>query len=201
MDSFSARSKKWQSFVCFKIHSHSHPLYYLKYTSFALVQPVIPHPFRRTTKPQPKMHIPTLLLLSTALLLTSAHPHPRHRQPQPRGDETVNPDAVLSTTCLDPSVDLNTHDTDVALLSICGGISGTIEFCEGNPTSTVGASGTSKLTLTPVDEGAMITVSKGRWEGCMRAARAVCPQGTFSSTCVGGVSEGVGFGFVLSANE
>lgn len=65
------------------------------------------------------------------------------------------------------------HDQNVAELGICGGIAGTIEKCGGNPTSTVGSSGTAKFSLTPTDQGATINVSKGRWEGCVRAARAV----------------------------
>jgi len=49
--------------------------------------------------------------------------------------------------------------------------------------------------------GATINVSKGRWEGCVRAANAVCPTGTYTSTCIGGVSEGEGFTFTLEANS
>ncbi len=115
----------------------------------------------------------------------------------------VNPDAVTGTTCDDPSVALNTHDTNVAILSICGGIAGAIEFCGGDPVTTVGASGTSEFTLTAVgaDQGATMNVSKGRWEGCVRAARATCPTGTFSSTCIGGTSDGAGFTFVLAENN
>jgi hypothetical protein len=144
----------------------------------------------------------TVLLLFAIALTTSALPtfSPPRMEPREPENETVNPGAVTGTVCNDPNVALNTHDTDVAILSICGGISGTIEFCGGNPTSTVGASGTSALTLTPVTAGATLNVSKGRWEGCMRAAQATCPKGTFTSTCIGGTSEGVGFKFVLSAN-
>jgi hypothetical protein len=120
-------------------------------------------------------------------------------RPRSPANTNVNPAAITDTTCLDPSIDLNTHDTNVAILSICGGIAGSIQFCGGNPAVTVGSSGTSKFTLT-APAGATINVSKGRWEGCVRAARAVCPTGTFSSTCLGGVSEGEGFSFVLSAN-
>jgi hypothetical protein len=122
--------------------------------------------------------------------------------PRDPANTSVNPDAVTSTTCDDTTVSLDSHDTNVAILSICGGIAGAIEFCGGNPQTTVGASGGSKFTLTSVnqDEGATINVSKGRWEGCVRAAQAVCPTGTFSSGCIGGTSDGVGFTFVLSQN-
>lgn len=67
-----------------------------------------------------------------------------------------------------------THDINVAILSICGGIAGAITKCGGQPASTVGQSGTAKLSLKPVNKGALLNVSKGRWEGCMRAAQAVC---------------------------
>jgi hypothetical protein len=44
-----------------------------------------------------------------------------------RGTETVNPAAITGTTCTAKGTALNDHDINVALLSICGGISGTIE--------------------------------------------------------------------------
>jgi len=106
-----------------------------------------------------------------------------------RASETVNPAAVTGTTCTNEG-DIVFHDQNVAELAICGGIAGTIEFCGGSPTSTVGQSGTAIFTLNPVDAGATINVSKGRWEGCVRAAVAVCPTGGFSSTCIGGASTG-----------
>ena len=138
-----------------------------------------------------------LVLLSTTLAL------PPRRLPSPlalRGDTPVDPTAVTGTVCNDASVALISHDTNVAILSICGGIAGTIEFCGGNPSTTIGASGTSKFTLTVQNAGATINVSKGRWEHCVAAAQAVCPTGTFSSTCVGGTTDG-DFDFDLSANE
>lgn len=96
---------------------------------------------------------------------------------------------------------LDSHDTNVAILSICGGIAGAITKCQGNPASTVGASGTTKISLQPLDAGATLNVSKGRWEGCMRAAAATCPKGTYTSTCVGGVTQGDGFKFTVEANK
>lgn len=132
-----------------------------------------------------------------------------------RGDQVVTGAEVTNTTCLDPNVcvhlpkpcplptlltypppasALDTHSTNVALLAICGGIAGSIQFCGGNPATTVGESGTSKFTLTVADEGATINISKGRWERCVKAARLACPTGTFESTCVGGATTGnVGF--------
>ncbi|OCK77266.1 hypothetical protein K432DRAFT_268854, partial [Lepidopterella palustris CBS 459.81] len=97
---------------------------------------------------------------------------------------------VTGTTCLDPTAALNTHSTNVAILSICGGIAGTIEFCGGNPTSTTGQSGTSLFTLNPTTAGATINISKGRWERCIKAAQLTCPTGTFKSTCIGGATVG-----------
>ncbi|KAK6382102.1 hypothetical protein LTS17_003987 [Exophiala oligosperma] len=165
----------------------------------------------------------TLLLLTStgssspiwpnAAVPGDAHPtvassvfHNRNAEPyvvQPRSpaSTSVDPNDVTGTTCDDPTVSLVSHDTNVAVLSICGGIAGSIQKCEGNPATTVGASGTSKFTLTPVTQGATLNVSKGRWERCVRAAQAVCPTGTFTSTCKGGVSEGAGFKFVLSQNK
>lgn len=94
------------------------------------------------------------------------------------------------TTSNPPYRDIVFHDQNVAELAICGGIAGTIEFCGGNPASTVGESGTAKFTLNAVNAGATINISKGRWEGCVRAARAVCPTGGLSSTCIGGATTG-----------
>ena len=59
---------------------------------------------------------------------------------------------------------LDFHTVNVALLQICGGIAGTIEKCEGAPTSTTGQSGNALFTITPVEAGATINISKGRWE-------------------------------------
>jgi len=107
-----------------------------------------------------------------------------------RASTTVDPNAVTGTTCLDTKQNIVFHDQNVAELAICGGIAGTIEKCGGSPATTTGQSGTAKFSLNAVDSGATINVSKGRWEGCVRAARAVCPTGSFSSTCVGGASTG-----------
>lgn len=82
------------------------------------------------------------------------------------------------------------HDQNVAELGICGGIAGTITKCGGSPASTTGSSGTALFKLNAATDGATINVSKGRWEGCVRAAKAICPSGAFTSTCVGGASDG-----------
>ncbi|PON23706.1 hypothetical protein TGAM01_v207353 [Trichoderma gamsii] len=58
----------------------------------------------------------------------------------------VNPEAITSTTCTAKKVTINSHDINVALLSICGGIAGTIEQCQGNPTNTTDIEATAKAT-------------------------------------------------------
>jgi len=114
--------------------------------------------------------------------------------------ETVNPEAVTETTCTDPSTTLVSHDINVAILSICGGIAGTIEQCGGQPTSTTGESGTALLKLNAATAGQTIDITKGRWEGCMRAAQAVCGNSPFTSTCIGGADVNAGnVDFELSA--
>ncbi|KAF1837921.1 hypothetical protein BDW02DRAFT_565423 [Decorospora gaudefroyi] len=107
---------------------------------------------------------------------------------------------VTGTTCIDQNLKLDSHDTNVAILSICGGIAGAITKCQGNPTSTTGQSGTSRFELNPVNAGATLNVSKGRWERCVKAAKLTCPQGSFESTCVGGTSDG-DFNFSLAAAQ
>ncbi|KAI1323223.1 hypothetical protein F5Y16DRAFT_350806 [Xylariaceae sp. FL0255] len=107
-----------------------------------------------------------------------------------RASTAVDHSAVEDMTCIDPDVNIVSHDQNVAELAICGGIAGTIEFCGGDPTETVGESGSAKFTLTAATDGATINISKGRWEGCIRAARAICPTGSMSGTCVGGASTG-----------
>ncbi|KAF2199315.1 hypothetical protein GQ43DRAFT_442589 [Delitschia confertaspora ATCC 74209] len=112
--------------------------------------------------------------------------------PAAPANQIVSGTEVTGTTCTDPTAELDTHATNVAILSICNGIAGTIQRCNGSPSSTVGASGTSKFTLsaTEAGSGATINISKGRWERCVWAARLSCPQGTFTSTCVGGATRG-----------
>jgi hypothetical protein len=99
------------------------------------------------------------------------------------------------TVYLDSVISL--QDQDIAELAICGGIGAPIENCEGNPATTTGTSGKAKWTLT-APSGATINVFKGSWEECCNAARATCP-GTFTATCLGGVTSGAGFQFSLTA--
>lgn len=101
----------------------------------------------------------------------------------------------MLTSC---SSKFNTHDTNVAILGICGGIAGAITKCQGNPASTTGASGTSKFQLDVTDAGSTINISKGRWERCVKAAQLKCPTGSFKATCVGGATPGGDVNFSLT---
>jgi len=144
------------------------------------------------------MQFPSILVLSIAIAAgVQASPFPiaavgaGHLEVlRLRASTTVDPNAVTGTTCIDSSKNIVFHDENVAQLAICGGIAGAITKCGGAPNSTTGSSGTALFKLDAATSGATINVSKGRWEGCVRAARAVCPTGTFSSTCVGGASSG-----------
>ncbi|KAF2790820.1 hypothetical protein K505DRAFT_340101 [Melanomma pulvis-pyrius CBS 109.77] len=122
------------------------------------------------------MHI-SIILATLAATFASAMPA-----------QVVSGSEVTGTTCLDTSIAFDSHDTNVAILGICGGIAGAIQKCGGNPASTTGVSGTSKFTLTATDDGAKINVSKGRWERCVKAAQLTCPKGSFETTCIGGAT-------------
>jgi len=100
------------------------------------------------------------------------------------GNRIVNPAAVEDTVCISPGTAILSHDINVALLSICGGIQGKIQQCGGSPAKTTGSSGTAHFTL--VATKGVIDITKGRWEACVAAARAVCGDSPFSSTCIGG---------------
>ncbi|KAB2568658.1 hypothetical protein DBV05_g12663 [Lasiodiplodia theobromae] len=123
----------------------------------------------------------SILMATTAALATPLFP---------RANQQVSGAEVTDTTCTDPSANLDTHDTNVAILSICGGIAGSIQKCGGSPSSTTGESGTARFDLSTTDAGATINISKGRWERCVKAARLTCPTGTFESTCIGGATSG-----------
>ncbi|KAI2467213.1 hypothetical protein F4781DRAFT_321873 [Annulohypoxylon bovei var. microspora] len=107
-----------------------------------------------------------------------------------RASTAVNSAAVSDVTCIDKDTNIVFHDQNVAELAICGGIAGTIQKCGGSPQTTTGTSGSAEFTLKAATSGATINISKGRWEQCVRAARAVCPTGSMSGTCAGGASTG-----------
>lgn len=85
------------------------------------------------------------------------------------------------------------HEENAAQLAICGGISGggADQRCGGPPAATtVGRRGSAVFSLRAVRGGATIDISKVRWEECVHAARAVCPTGSLSATCLGGATSG-----------
>jgi len=117
-----------------------------------------------------------------------------------RGTRVVNPNAVSFTTCSSDTTAIVSHDINVAQLAICDGIAGTIEQCGGSPTTTTGSSGTALFTLTAATEGQTIDITKGRWEGCVAAAIAVCGNQGFTSQCIGGADVNAGnVNFTLAA--
>ncbi|KAK5663392.1 hypothetical protein OQA88_3820 [Cercophora sp. LCS_1] len=148
-----------------------------------------------------------LLMLSLATLSLAApssqeyHMFPRVRVPQShfevlkmRQNVLLNPRAVTDVECIDRTAHIVFHDQNDAELSICGGIAESVTKCHGSPTETIGKSGSALFTLKPINQGATINIDKRRWEQCVRAARAVCPTGSFSARCIGGASSGdVGF--------
>ncbi|KAI1660058.1 hypothetical protein F4813DRAFT_311853 [Daldinia decipiens] len=107
-----------------------------------------------------------------------------------RASTSVNPAAVSGVECIDRNKNIVFHDQNVAELAICGGIAGSIQKCGGAPETTTGRSGSAEFTLSAATSGATINISKGRWEQCVRAARAVCPTGSMKGTCAGGASSG-----------
>ncbi|KAI8907384.1 hypothetical protein EDD86DRAFT_53746 [Gorgonomyces haynaldii] len=101
----------------------------------------------------------------------------------------LDPNAASNVVC-DKSVNLKQFDINRALLSICGGIQGQIQKCQGAPTSTTGVFGGAKFTAQPVNQGATINVSKGRWEAGIFAAQAICGTNGFSAIFPLGTSNG-----------
>ncbi|KAH8808737.1 hypothetical protein F5884DRAFT_845147 [Xylogone sp. PMI_703] len=120
-------------------------------------------------------------LLSALLLqLSVALPAP--------ANTPVDPNSITNTVCLDKGVTLNSHNINVALLDICGSIAAPIEQCQGQPTETTGTSGDARFDLQVETAGTTIIITKGRWEHCVAAARAVCGDSPFNSTCIGGAN-------------
>ncbi|KAK0655717.1 hypothetical protein B0T16DRAFT_319748 [Cercophora newfieldiana] len=102
----------------------------------------------------------------------------------------LEPRAVTDTECIDRNAHIVFHDQNAAELSICGGIAGSVKRCQGSPSLTQGRVGSALFTLKAMSKESTINVSKKRWEQCVRAARAVCPTGSLSATCLGGASRG-----------
>ncbi|KAG8748685.1 hypothetical protein FRC10_000076 [Ceratobasidium sp. 414] len=108
-----------------------------------------------------------------------------------RADLTAGPDC--STT------KLNSHDCNVALLSLGGGIAGKIQTLRVAGTTTTGASGTCKMTAEAVDGGTSIAISKGRLEQGFKAFVAKCGVSTGTVTIAGGAPGG-NIKLTMSAN-
>ncbi|KAK4688033.1 hypothetical protein P7C73_g2078, partial [Tremellales sp. Uapishka_1] len=85
---------------------------------------------------------------------------------------------------------LSSHDCNVALLSLGGGISGAIEFLRVAATTNAATSGGCTMTVTAVDGGTAIDISKGRLEQAQASAIAACGQQAWSVTAVGGATGG-----------
>lgn len=102
----------------------------------------------------------------------------------------LEPRAVADTECIDRNAHIVFHDQNAAELSICSGIAGSVKRCQGSPSVTQGRVGSALFTLKPLTAGSTINITKKRWEQCVRAARAVCPTGSLSATCLGGASRG-----------
>ncbi|KAJ7157653.1 hypothetical protein C8R43DRAFT_949019 [Mycena crocata] len=73
--------------------------------------------------------------------------------------------ALNVAKCTSPATKLVTHDCNVALLGLGGGIAGAIQFLRVNAASTSAVSGTCRVTATAVDGGTTVDISKGRLEG------------------------------------
>ncbi|KAJ3310422.1 hypothetical protein HDV04_005002 [Boothiomyces sp. JEL0838] len=106
------------------------------------------------------------------------------------GKRVLDPNAAKNVVCTDKATKLNGHQINVAILSICGGIAGKIQKCQGNPASSTGISGDAKFEIKPVNAGATINVSKGRWEAGVFAARAICGDSPFTATFPLGTTNG-----------
>jgi len=88
--------------------------------------------------------------------------------------------------CQDKATQLNSHDCNVALLGLGGGIAGTIEFLRVNAASSTSSSGTCKITTTAVNGGTTIDISKGRLEQAFKAYIAACGDTPGTVTAQGG---------------
>ncbi|GAD96154.1 conserved hypothetical protein [Paecilomyces variotii No. 5] len=126
-----------------------------------------------------KLSISTVVLFGLAAALPAPAP----------ASTKVDPNAVSNTVCTDPGVTLDSHNINVALLGICGGIAGSIEQCQGEPTTTSGESDDARFDLQAETAGTTIIITKGRWEHCVAAARATCGDSPFNSTCIGGAND------------
>jgi hypothetical protein len=113
---------------------------------------------------------------------------------------------VVTATCIDPDEYISFNDETVASLSICGGISGASTGCaqdvdpEVPPmTTSEGEFRSAHFSISAVDNGAVLTISKDRWIGCVEAARTICPTGSLTAVCAGGASPESDVKFTLTS--
>lgn len=151
--------------------------------------------------PPPRKNTPALPSPNpTSKSSPCANPPPSTRAPSPtRSASTATRKPPFPLPSQPPLPDSNTnpplrrrhivfHEQNAAELSICDGLPG--GRCRTGERETVGRAGSAVFVLRAVEPGASVTVTKGRWEGCVRAARAVCPTGSLRSRCLGGASSG-----------
>ncbi|WWC61051.1 uncharacterized protein I303_103629 [Kwoniella dejecticola CBS 10117] len=116
-------------------------------------------------------------------------------------DRVIRPRAelVVQPECLGGNLD--SHDCNVArlvilfdtfcgLLSLGGGIQGAIQFLRVDDITNTASSGTCKMTVTAVDGGPAISISKGRLEQAQKAAIAQCGRQAWTVTALGGAVGG-----------
>ncbi|GFZ45633.1 hypothetical protein JCM24511_03361 [Saitozyma sp. JCM 24511] len=120
-------------------------------------------------------------LLLLPLLLSPALCFPT---PPPSVHLLSRADLVAGPTCNGGS--LSSHNCNVALLGLGGGIAGTIEFLRVDATTDSSTSGGCTMTVTAVDGGTSIDISKGRLEQGQKAAIDACGQQAWSVTVAGG---------------
>ncbi|WWC69401.1 uncharacterized protein I206_103340 [Kwoniella pini CBS 10737] len=101
-------------------------------------------------------------------------------------DRVIKPRAELVVQPVCQGGNLDSHDCNVALLSLGGGIQGAIQFLRVDDTSNTSSSGTCRMTVTAVDGGTAISISKGRLEQAQKAAIAECGRQAWTVTALGG---------------
>lgn len=130
-------------------------------------------------------------ILDRVPLMPRIPSHAKHHEVlQARSEMEVDHSALVKAERIDSNQQIIIHDETVAQLSICGGMPGSVDRCEGAPTETSGEAGTALFTVRALDAGASITITKEQWMRCVQAARDQCPTGSISATCVGGASTG-----------
>ncbi|ODO10778.1 hypothetical protein I350_01376 [Cryptococcus amylolentus CBS 6273] len=114
----------------------------------------------------------SLLLLPTTLGM-AIDPHNVHaRDLEGRAELTVQPQC------------------NGGLLSLCGGIQVAIQFLRVDATTNSSSSNGCTMTVTAVDGGTAIDISKGRLEQAQKAAIDMCGQQAWTVTATGGSTGG-----------